>query len=183
MKAGFQGVFLIELLSCEVSKIILASALSGPRHPFSKSLPNEACLFLSLNPVCFYATSFLTLPSLMVLPCSPLHVQSSTKVCLPSWEEWTLLPHESSPDTSGYVSELCRRTTCVQPQPSVLCLTTVHVKFVTMVLLGSHHCILPVAPRQSSSLIAAYLCLACVQSTLAHSVSFITFSTCSFKFW
>lgn len=49
VKAVFREVFLIELLFCEVSKIILASSLSGPRPLFSKSLPNEACLFLSLS--------------------------------------------------------------------------------------------------------------------------------------
>lgn len=75
MKAMFQEAFLIELLSCEVSKIILASSLSGPRRPISKSLPNEACVFLSLNLVRFYAPAFVSLPPLRGLPCSP--VQSS----------------------------------------------------------------------------------------------------------
>lgn len=112
MKAAFQEVFLIELLSCEVSKIILASSLSGPRHPISKSLPNETHLLLSesciiLCPSLCKSASFKG-PALLSIP-----VQSSSKDSLPSWEEWTLLPHGSSPDTSGPVSEFCRRTSCV----------------------------------------------------------------------
>lgn len=80
MKAAFQEVFLIELLSCEVSKIILASSLSGPRHPNFKSFPNEARLFLSLNLVSFYAPAFVSLPPLRGLPCSPFHSSPVPKI-------------------------------------------------------------------------------------------------------
>lgn len=120
-KAVFQEAFLIELLSCDVSKITVASSPSGPRRPFSKSLLNEACLFLSLNLLLFYAPAFLTLSPLRALPCSPSHFQSGPKDSIPSWEEWTPLPHRSSSDISGYVSELCRRMASLQPQPSLLC--------------------------------------------------------------
>lgn len=127
-------------MSCEVSKIILASSLSGPRPPFPEYLLNEACLFLSLNLVLFHARPcLLNSASFAGAALLSIHFQSSPKDSFPSREAWTLLPHGSSPGTSGYVSELCGRTACLQPQPSLLCLTTVHVEFVTMVLLGGSH--------------------------------------------